>query len=580
MKKNWHLANKISLDFIGKHHEIPSFLLQFLVNRNIESDKFLEFLNNDTVKFLDPYLFSDMQKVIEKIIYHIKSKHKILVYGDYDADGITSSSLLFDILNTLKADVETYIPDRVSEGYSLNKQAISEAHNRGIKLIITVDCGVRNKVEISLAQELGIEVIVSDHHSFPENKKDWPDCLIINPAHPEDSFPYKKLAGVGVAFKLAEALVNSSKLSSEDKSKLLRRQLDLVALGTIADLVSLTGENRVLVREGLKVINYNLSSLVKGRQGLYQLAKLSKLSGDKDLESWNIAFQLAPRLNASSRIEHADTAVKLLTTSSRIEARQLAEELNLKNQKRQVITKEIFNEVGDLLKDDKNFVKIAVCPQGKKWNEGVIGLASSKLTAKHYLPSLVITRTEEDKGKVSFKGSGRSINEFNLVEALEDLKDYLDKYGGHPMACGFSIYSQDKLDKFVSKLRKLAEKKLKGKELSPKLEIDLELDLALINEDFMLNCDKLRPYGKDNPRPLFVSRKQLVSDIMTMGDKGQHIKIKVNNFWAIAFSQSEKFTEVKAGDKIDLVYYLEYNHFNGKKTIQLKIIDFKKYEEK
>lgn len=579
MKKNWHIANKISSKLISEYKEIPSFLLQLLVNRNIKEGEFLEFLDSSTLEFLDPCLFSDMQKAIEKIIYHIKSRHKILIYGDYDADGITSSSLLFDILKTLQADVETYIPDRVSEGYSLNKQAISEANNRGVKLIITVDCGVRNKTEISLAQRLGIEVIVSDHHSFPESKKDWPECLIINPAHPEDNFPYKKLAGVGVAFKLAEALVNSSKLNTKDKAKLLRRQLDLVALGTIADLVPLTGENRVLVREGLKVINKNLNSLGSSRQGLYQLIKLSKLSTDKDLESWNIAFQLAPRLNASSRMEHADTAVKLLTTSSRQEARKLAQELNLKNQKRQVITEEIFTEVEEILQEDKNFIKIAVCPSGKKWNEGVIGLVSSRLTSKYYLPSLVITRTEEEKGRVSFKGSGRSIYEFNLVEALEDLKDYLDKYGGHPLACGFSIYSEDKLNKFISGCRKLAEKKLKDKKLFSKLEIDLELDIETINEDLMLNCDKLRPYGKDNPRPLFLSREQIVSDIVTMGDKGQHIKIKINNFWAIAFFQSEKFTEVKVGDKIDLVYYLEHNYFNGRKTIQLKIIDFKKYEK-
>lgn len=577
MKKNWHLAPKITKELIDKYKQIPEFLLQFLVNRKVPELEFESFLENNEVNFLDPFLFSDMERAVEKIIYHIKSQHKILVYGDYDADGITSTSLLFDVLSTLKAEVDTYIPDRVSEGYGLNEQAIREAQSRGAKLIITVDNGVRNKKEIALAQKLGIEVIVTDHHSFPENKEDWPECLIINPSNPEDGFPYKKLAGVGTAFKLAQALVSSSKLKTEDKNKLLNKQLDLVALGTIADLVPLTGENRALVREGLKVINKSLSSLGKGRQGLYQLAKLAGLSSEKDLESWNIAFQLAPRLNASSRIEHADTAVKLLTTSNRQEARSLAQELNLKNQKRQLITEEIFSEAEEILKDDKNLAKVALCPETKKWNEGVIGLVSSKLTSKHYLPSLVITRTEEENGKVGFKGSGRSIEEFNLMEALEDLSDYLDKYGGHPLACGFSIYSEDKLDKFIAGFIDIANKKLKDKHLEPKLEIDIELDPEMITEDLMLECDKMRPYGKDNPRPLLISKKQRVDDIMTMGDKGQHVKIKVQDFWAIAFSQSEKFKDVKPGDIIDLVFYPEYNHFNGKKTIQFKIIDFYKH---
>ncbi|MCF7820062.1 MAG: single-stranded-DNA-specific exonuclease RecJ [Candidatus Pacebacteria bacterium] len=577
MKKNWYLAPKVNKELIDKYKQIPEFLLQFLVNRKVLESEFVSFLENNEVNFLDPFLFSDMERAVEKIIYHIKSQHKILVYGDYDADGITSTSLLFDVLSTLKAEVDTYIPDRVSEGYGLNEQAIREAQSRGAKLIITVDNGVRNKKEIALAQKLGIEVIVTDHHSFPENKEDWPECLIINPSNPEDGFPYKKLAGVGTAFKLAQALVSSSKLKTEDKNKLLNKQLDLVALGTIADLVPLTGENRALVREGLKVINKSLSSLGKGRQGLYQLAKLAGLSSEKDLESWNIAFQLAPRLNASSRIEHADTAVKLLTTSNRQEARSLAQELNLKNQKRQLITEEIFSEAEEILKDDKNLAKVALCPETKKWNEGVIGLVSSKLTSKHYLPSLVITRTEEENGKVGFKGSGRSIEEFNLMEALEDLSDYLDKYGGHPLACGFSIYSEDKLDKFIAGFIDIANKKLKDKHLEPKLEIDIELDPEMITEDLMLECDKMRPYGKDNPRPLLISKKQRVDDIMTMGDKGQHVKIKVQDFWAIAFSQSEKFKDVKPGDIIDLVFYPEYNHFNGKKTIQFKIIDFYKH---
>ena len=573
MKKNWNLAKEISKELIEKHKNLSPILIQLLSNRKVSEYEFEDFLNENNDKLFDPFLFQDMEKAVNKIIYHIKSQNKIVIYGDYDADGITSTALLFNVLKTLKAQIETYIPDRASEGYSLNEQAIREFANQGVKLIITVDNGVRNKKEIALAQKLGLEVVVTDHHVFPDNKEDWPECLIINPSNPEDAYPYKKLAGVGVAFKLASALISKSSLNENDKDKLIYRQLDLVTIGTIADLVPLTGENRVLVRKGLKMLNKGLDYLNKSRLGVEQLIKIGGIN--KELEVWNISFQLAPRLNASSRLEHADTAVSLLTTNSRQEARVLAKELDNRNQKRQKITEEIYKEAEELLLNNTDKIKIIICPEDKCWNEGVIGLVSSKVNNKYYLPALTITRTKEEDGSYTFKGSGRSIKEFNLVEALEKFSDNLDKYGGHPLACGFSVYSEEKLNKFVKNITEYANLKLGDKKLEPKIDIDVEIGLDQVNEELLDICDKLRPYGQNNHRPVFVSLNNRVDDIITMGDKNQHLKLKINNFFALAFGQSERYKDLKVGDSIDLVFYPDINSFNGKDSIQLKIVDLK-----
>ncbi len=555
MKKNWNLAETISKELIEKHKELSPILVQLLVNRKIDESEFEDFLNEDNNKLLDPFLFKDMEKAVNKVIYHIKSQSKIIIYGDYDADGITSTALLFNVLKTLKAQVDTYIPDRASEGYSLNEQAVREFASQGIKLIITVDNGTRNKKEIALANKLGLEVIVTDHHIFPKDKKDWSECLIINPANPEDNYPYKKLAGVGVAFKLASALVSRAKLSEANKEKIIERQLDLVTIGTIADLVPLTGENRILVRIGLKAMNKGLDYLNKSRAGLEQLVRIAGVS--KELEVWNISFQLAPRLNASSRLEHADTAVNLLTTSDKQEARLLAKELDGRNQKRQKITEEIYRDVEELLLNNTDKIKIVVCPKGKHWNEGVIGLVASKVNNKYYLPTLIITRTKEKDGSLSFKGSGRSIKEFNLVEALEKFKNNLDKYGGHPLACGLSIYNEEKLGDFIKEITEYANNKLGDKKLEPKIDIDAVINLEQLDNELVDICNKLRPYGQNNHRPVFVSLNEKIDDIITMGDKNQHLKLKLNNFFALAFGQSEKYKDLKVGNNIDIVFYPE-----------------------
>ena len=574
--KKWVFSKVIPKKLQSKFSDINKVTLQLLYNRNIESNEEIRyFLEPEYTKdSLDPFLFKDMEKAVDLIVKHVKNKNKILVYGDYDADGVTSSALLIDVLGSLKANVSIYIPNRVTEGYGLNKPAIEGIKDRGVDLIITVDGGIRNKEEISYAKELGMDVILTDHHVPPENDSELPDCLIINPLVKGNKYPYKKLAGVGVAFKLAKALIGRSKLSDEDKVFLEKRTLDLVAIGTVADCVSLIGENRVLLQEGLRSLN------VSARIGVRELIKVAKINSDF-LDAWNIGFQIAPRLNAAGRIDHANTAFELLVTRDENEAKSLAIRLNESNITRQNITESIVSEADSQVDEsDGNKLIVALSPSilegGESWNEGVIGLAAGRLSEKYYRPVLVLTSSGSE-----IKGSARSIEEFNIVNAIEASGEHLEKYGGHARAAGFSIKSKDKMVKFLDSMHDLANKSLNKKTLLPTISIEAELDLAEINDELTLELEKFMPFGMDNPKPKFACTNARIIDIMKMGMEGQHIKLRVKDedsriFSAIGFGQTEKWQDLKIDDEIDIVYYLEMNRFNGREEAQLKIVDIKK----
>ena len=566
-KKNWHILPKTSDGLIKQFPEYNQVVLQLLFNRGIiEKNKIEKFLGFDYEKdFYDSFLFIEMDGAVELVIKHIKEQNKIVIYGDYDADGVTSSVLLVETLKTLKAKVEAYIPNRVSEGYGLNKKAIDELKENGTKLIITVDNGIRSKEEIEYTKSLGMEVLVTDHHVAPEDKKDWPDCIIIDPIIKGEKYPYKYLAGVGVAFKLAKALISKSKLNKDDKNKLEDRILDLVAIGTVADCVSLSDENRILVKKGLEILNKTK------RKGLIELMKTAKIPDDKEIDAWNIGFQIAPRINAAGRMDHANTAFELLITKNKEEAIALSKRLNEKNIDRQDTTKEITEYVDKKI-NKKDKIIISVCPkdlEGDAWNEGVIGLVAGRICQKYYRPTLVITRSPE-----GFKGSGRSIEEFNMMSAIEECSEFLDKFGGHAMACGFSL-SEENLEKFKKKIKKIAEEKLKDIKLEPKIIIEKELDILEVNEDLIKDIEKFAPFGQENNQPIFLSSDVQIRDIMTMGVGGKHIKFRLNGFWALGFNMTEEWKDLRIGDKIDIAYYVEMNNFNGRSEVQLKIVDIK-----
>lgn len=588
--KKWQLVPKISPEFLAAHPEINPVVLQLLANRGLKEDEAINlFLEGGEGH--DPFLFKNMAAAVDLIIKHLKNGSKIVVYGDYDADGVTASVILLETLNILHGVTEVYLPDRVSEGYGLNKAAINQIVEQGFKLIITVDNGIRNKEEVAYARKLGLDIIITDHHMLPEDEKDLPDCLYINPSDQQDCYPEKYLAGVGVSFKLVCALLAKANLPESQKKLIREKCLDLVAVGTVADLVRLLGENRQLVKDGLKVLNQNK------RLGLNELIKVAKVNGGRLLQAWNIGWQIAPRLNAASRLAHANNAFALLTTTDPAEAQELAVELNARNISRQQITEEISKQVEAQI-DSANLplVIIGVAGEDQIWNEGVIGLVAGRIAEKYYRPTLIITRLIEEAEfdpltkklvpkKVTFKGSGRSVAEFNLIAAIETNADLLDKYGGHPMACGFSIENEKNLEIFKTRLLALAAQKLKAADLIPKLEIEAELKLNQINLDLAEQINKLAPFGQNNPQPRFVSYDLRVDDITTMGFDNQHIKLRLSetavptgrgsSFWAISFGSAQEYREFKVGDRIDLVYYLEVNEFNGRKEPQLKIGDIK-----
>lgn len=595
--KNWLILPQIDDRFAAQFPEYDRVVLQLLYNRGLKEKKEMEsFLHPDYARdSFNPFLFKNMQVAVALIIAHIKAGDKIIIYGDYDADGITASAVLAETLAVLKAQVDIYIPDRTSEGYALNKKAIDYFSQSGVKLIITVDCGIRNKDEIIYAKNLGIDVIVTDHHQPPEEKSEWPDCLIINPMIKEYAYPFKYLAGVGVAFKLAKAIISAAKIDDESKKKLEENILDLVAIGTVADCVSLLGENRVLVKEGLKIINK------KKRLGLVELIKAAQVN--YDIDSWNIGWQIAPRLNAAGRLDHANTAYELLTTKDASEAQAIAGRLNGKNCERQEITEEIVDFCCELVEREMMNDKILVIADprilpsfssgsaalaansneakasqpGLKagrneqfWPDGVVGLVAGRLCERYSRPVLVIT---EANGEI--KGSGRSIVECNIVQVIKETEEFFQKFGGHAGACGFTLKGKDSIKPLREKLKQIGERILAGIELKPKVVAEAELDLSAINEDLVGKLEQFAPFGQNNERPRFVSRNVQIRDIMTMGLDGRHIKFRLNNFWAVAFNSAEKWQDLRIGNTVDAVYYIEMNEWSGRSEIQLKVVDIK-----
>jgi single-stranded-DNA-specific exonuclease len=544
--------------------DLPEIIEQILYNRDLrELGVVRQFLGLEPFN-CQPGRLSQLLEAVERIVEHIKVGNLIVVYGDYDADGVTASTILLETLTALKAKTRIWLPDRITEGYGLNKTAIDELAEAGAKLIITVDTGIRNKEEIAYAQTKGLEVIVTDHHRESPDSADWPDCLVIDPTMVKEDYPCKFLAGVGVAFKMVQALLERSTLDSSQKQSLERRCLDLVALGTIADCVPLAGENRLLVKQGIEVLNE------WRRVGLRELARVAQINGE--VNEWNISWQLTPRINVAGRLDHANTAYRLLTTTDQVEAAQLADDLNQKNIERQQKTQEIvdfcLNELLELQAEDS--LLTFVSPRQEPWPEGIIGLVAGRLSEKTAKPVLVIAKSEN-----GYKGSGRSnVENFSLIAQLEEVAADLDRFGGHAGACGFSLTVQQ-LPNFLTNIKKLATIKLAGLDLRPKLLVDGELSADQIDLSLAQWLEKLAPFGQGNHQPKFVAYRQTIRDINTMGASKQHIKLRLGNYWALAFGQAEGYQELKPGNQIDLVYSLDINRWQGQAEPQLKIIDLR-----
>ena len=565
LPKRWKIHHKIPKDIDRDLRDFSPMMRQLLYNRGFSDGKAAEAFIAGEVSFsTDPMLLTGMETAVSRLHEAIQSGEPVAVYGDYDADGVTATALLVEFFSKLEMNARPYIPNRYDEGYGLNEEAIRQLADEGVKLIVTVDCGVRALKEVALANELGMTVIVSDHHHPGEELP--PALAVINPKQEGDPYPEKNLAGVGLAYKLVEAYLGvypQDGVAAAD-------WLDLVAIGTVADLMPLKGENRKLVRAGLQRIRRH------PRQGLYSLAQVAGLDLTKCASS-NISFGLGPRLNAAGRLDDALKAFELLTTRDVFEAGRIAQELEMQNSQRQEMTMRIREQAAArvLGEDPGAMLFFAADPE---FSEGVVGLAASRLVESFYRPSIIAHQGEEFT-----VASCRSIPEFHITRALDECADLLVRHGGHAAAAGFTVRNEDR-EELLKRLNKIAQAQLDGMELLPELDIDREIRLDKLENKYipgiLEDLHKLEPTGRGNPEPVFASRNVAVRQARQVGREGSHLKLILragfNTFDGIAFRQG--YWAADMPDEIDIAYRFEINEFNGRSTLQLNVKDIKAAE--
>jgi single-stranded-DNA-specific exonuclease len=542
--------------------KVPPIIARILWKRGVtNTDTAKKFFRPTIDRLIDPFLMAGMTEAVDRLRQAVLSDEKVLIYGDYDVDGITSVSFLYLMLRDIGVDVSYYIPDRQIEGYGLSEKGIEEAQNRNVSLIVTVDCGVTAHPEIKKANSVGIDVIVSDHH---EPGPKLPEAIaVLDPKRSDCPYPFKELAGCGVAYKLAQGLL----IRMDIDLSILENYIDLVAIGTSADIVPLVDENRIFVKAGLERLN-DCDNL-----GLKALLTASGLFG-KEIGTGQIVFIIAPRINAVGRMGDAERAVKLLTSDSEIEAKEIAAILEEENRNRKSVDEGTFNEA--LVQANEQFdphtTKSLVLHQ-RGWHSGVIGIVASRVVEKFYRPTVLIT-VEDGVGK----GSARSISGFDLYESIKQCEDLLVGYGGHKYAAGLSI-KEDKIPEFKERFEEIARDNLDGELLVPTLSIDAEIQLDDIDQSFIKLLKLFAPFGPHNMRPVFVSRfLQVVGSPTIVGRN--HLKFKVRQaskvFDVIGFNMGELYYRISPGEaNLDLAYVVEENEYMGRKTIQLRAKDLR-----
>ncbi|MBL8104393.1 MAG: single-stranded-DNA-specific exonuclease RecJ [Anaerolineales bacterium] len=562
--KRWVIAKTITQQASEALTVVPPILRQVLFNRGIGTEEQARaFVAAKTLADTNPFQMIGMQAAVDRINFALEHHEPIAVYGDYDVDGVTATALLVEALQKFGADVRGYIPNRFEEGYGLNKDALDSLKADGVKLVITVDCGIRSPDESLHAQTIGLDLIISDHH-HPDGENLPPAFAVINPKQHGDPYPDKDLAGVGIAYKIVEALAQERGKTKEDEIFPLSSFLDLVALGTVADLAPLVGENRSLVRNGLKQLRETK------RQGLFSLAGVAQIKIDK-ITAGNIGFMLGPRLNASGRLESALASFELLTTTDFMRAGQLAQQLDVQNRQRQTITKTMQQQAEEIaMQDDPNAFLLFAAHES--FNSGVVGLASSRLTEKYYRPSVVAA-----KGAEETRGSCRSIPEFHITDALDQCKDLLVRHGGHAAAAGFTVKNEN-LTELVARLKTIAKEKLDGKDLRQTLSADMEVSLADMNFGILKHIAFLEPTGYGNPDAIFVSRNVKVKSFRAVGSEGRHLKLTLEDgpalkYDAIGFRMGDVAKSLPP--RVDVMYTLEANEYNGRVSLQLNLKDVK-----
>lgn len=603
MQKRWLVHKKYLKSFEKKFPEYSTVMLQLLWDRGLRDQTAVdEFFHPDYESDLhDPYLLKDMEKAVVRIFAALEGEEKVLIYGDYDADGVTSSAVLMNTLCELKrvlknvgADeaknfFDVYIPDREKEGYGITEKAVEEIGKRKPDLVITVDCGVSNTESIDAINAFGIGVIVTDHHHVPEQRP--AAFAIINPKQNDCKYPFKMLAGVGVAFKLAQGLLLHLRKKypekyAEIKPGFEKWLLDLVALGTVADCVDLLGENRTLAYYGLLVLNKTQRAGIKELLNVAGLAAQENEGSvkNKNIDTTGISFNLAPRLNAAGRMDHANAAYKLLMTDSADEAESLALKLEKNNQSRQKLTDKMMQEIRARLAKRKGLPKIVI-EKGAGWKIGLVGLVAGKLTEEYSRPFLILS---EEENKLS--GSGRSIPAFDLIESIEKCSKLLIQFGGHSQAAGVKLKKAN-LGKFEKQMNKIAEEILAEEDLIPSVDIDAEVSVTQIDWAFLDDVNRFAPFGFANRKPTFLARNLEVYEVKAVGSAQDHLKIclkfmlengQAKYFPGIGFrlghlleAMPERETGLRWGDKVDVVFQIEINEWNGNRELQMVVVDLK-----
>ncbi|CUU07787.1 single-stranded-DNA-specific exonuclease [Candidatus Kryptobacter tengchongensis] len=566
MTRKWKIAevkNPELVDNLASQAKIPKPIAKVLVARGIDSvEKMNKFFNPSLEELYDPFLMEDMEKAVDRIRKAILNKERFLIYGDYDVDGTTGASMLYLFLKELGANVEVYIPDRFKEGYGISRVGIEKAHQKGANVMIAVDCGITAINEVKLAQELGIDVIICDHHE-PGDK--IPDAFaVLNPLKETCSYPFKYLSGCGVAFKLVQAL--QKKLSADVDPF---QYLDYVAVAAAADVVPLVDENRILVKHGLDLLNSS-----NPRVSFLALLERAGLR-DKKINTWHIGFIIGPRINAVGRLGDATRAVEFLISNDYNSASYWADELHRENEKRQSLDREAFEEAIEIIEREEIYKKDKVFVlYSENWHQGVIGIVASKIVDKYYRPTILLTYADG-----VLKGSARSIPNFDIYHALKKCEDTLLQFGGHKHAAGM-ILQPEKLKDFKIAINKFADEVMNDDTLTREIYIDAVVDINEISGmiyEYWRTLKNFEPYGPGNLEPVFLATNVPISDVRIFGNNHLKFKIKVNGLTidAVGYGLGNFYNEIIGKDRASIVFTFDEGNWNGQSVIQFKVKDLK-----
>ncbi|WP_434797563.1 single-stranded-DNA-specific exonuclease RecJ [Terrisporobacter vanillatitrophus] len=560
--KKWTLKykGKIKETDLSKKINISPEISQILNNRGINDEKDAEIFINPSLKYLrDPFLMKDMKKATERIKKAIENKERIYIYGDYDVDGVSSTSILYIYFKSIGYPVKYYIPNRLEEGYGINEDAIRKINNDGCDLIITVDCGITSVNEVELANELGIDVIITDHH---ECQSDIPNAYaIVNPKQEDCNYPFDMLCGCGVAFKMIQALTDEEEFKTS-----MFDYLEVVTLATICDIVPLIDENRIIVKNGLKLMK-------EGKNlGLRELIKVCGIETSK-IGSSHIGYSVGPRINASGRLGYSYLGVQLFTTDFEDEAKEIANILETKNIERQMIESKMYKEAEDVISSNENYKDDKVLVVAKEgWQHGIIGIVASKLTEKYYKPTILLTIEDGEA-----TGSARSIKGFSIFDALVSCKDLMNKFGGHEQAAGLALDAEN-IEDLRKRVNEIADYNLNKEDLIENVKVEYELEEESVTLGLVDDLHKLEPFGLSNPSPRFIIRDLLLTNIYKMGKNKQHLKLICENekpYECIGFNMAYLADNFQEGDKIDVLFQVDENNFNNERKLQFLLKDIR-----